>query len=66
MAVEQGRVGAVAQQQRADLHAVFRRRLMEGGELPKVHGVHTRSVLEGGGGVKVDEERAKNGENQFL
>lgn len=45
VAVEQRRVGPVTQQQRADLHPVFGRRLVERGELPQVHGVHTRPVL---------------------
>lgn len=48
MAVEQSRVGTVAQQQGADLHSVFRRCFVERGELPQVHGVHTCSVLGGG------------------
>lgn len=45
VAVEQRGVGAVAQQQRADLHPVLGRRLVEGGELPEVHGVDAGPVL---------------------
>lgn len=48
MTVEQGRVGPVAQQQRADLRSVFRCGLVERGELPQVHGVDARSVLKEG------------------
>lgn len=48
MAVEQRWVGAVAQQQRADLHPVLGRCLMERGELPQVHRVDTGSMLGGG------------------
>lgn len=56
MAVEQGRVSPVAQQQGAHLHSVFRCRLVKWGELPQIHGVHTRPMLgkkeerKGGGG----------------
>lgn len=48
--VEQGRVSPVAQQQRANLHSVFRRGFVEGGELPQIHGVNTRSMLKEGRG----------------
>lgn len=47
MAVEQRGVGAVAQQQGADLHPVLGGRLVEGGELPQVHSVDTCSMLRG-------------------
>lgn len=47
MAVEQRGVGAVAQQQRADLHTVLGGRLVERGELPQVHRVDTRAMLRG-------------------
>lgn len=47
VAVEQVGVGPVAQQQRTHLHAVLRGSLVERGELPQVHGVHTRSMLTG-------------------
>lgn len=61
MAVEQRRVGAVAQQQRADLHAVLRRCLVEGSELPQIHGVHAGSML--GGGVKRGMKRGMDGKS---
>lgn len=44
--VEQGRVGAVAQQQGTHLHSVLGRRLVERSELPQVHRIHTGSVLQ--------------------
>lgn len=47
MAVKEGGVGAMAQQQRAHLHPVLRRSLVERRELPEVHGVHTGAVLQG-------------------
>lgn len=45
VAVDQGGIGAVAQQERADLHAVLGSSLVQRGELPQVHGVHTGTVL---------------------
>lgn len=45
VAVEQGGVGPVAQQQGTHLHPVLGRRLVERSELPQVHGIHTGSML---------------------
>ena len=45
VAVDQCWVGAVAQQQGADLDAVLRGGLVQRGELPQVHRVHLRPVL---------------------
>lgn len=47
MAVEEGGVRAMAQQQGAHLHPVLRRSLVQRRELPEVHGVHTGTVLQG-------------------
>lgn len=46
VAVEQGRVGAVAQQQGTHLHPVLGCRFVERSELPQVHRIHTGSVLQ--------------------
>lgn len=46
VAVEEGGVGPVAKQQRAHLHPVLGSSLVERCELPQVHGVHTRAVLD--------------------
>uniref|UniRef100_A0A8C3M4D7 protein-tyrosine-phosphatase n=1 Tax=Geospiza parvula TaxID=87175 RepID=A0A8C3M4D7_GEOPR len=45
VAVDQGGIGAVAQQERADLHAVLGSSLVQRGELPQVHGIHTGTML---------------------
>lgn len=46
MTVEEGGVGAMAQQQGAHLHPVLGRSLVQRRELPEVHGVHTGAVLQ--------------------
>jgi hypothetical protein len=45
VAIEQVGVGPVTKQQRTHLHTVLRCGLVERGELPQVHGIHTRSML---------------------
>lgn len=44
--VDQRGIGPVAQQQGTNLHTVLGRCLVQGGELPQVHGVHTRAMLK--------------------
>lgn len=45
MAVDQGGISTVAQQEGADLHTVLGSGLVQRGELPQVHSVHTGTML---------------------
>lgn len=45
VAVDQGGIGAVAQQEGADLHTVLGSSLVQRGELPEVHSIHTGTML---------------------
>lgn len=45
VAVDQGGIGAVAQQEGADLHTVLGSSLVQRGELPEVHSIHAGTML---------------------